>query len=211
MSSIQIPSIQQPHLNDPTQGCYGAEVNLVNSEALYQNHKEKIEDIDFIKANKRICQLLDCTVHGTTKTFALYNKGVDVLCMSLKTFCKILIHLRPPKKSKQMLLVQGALNCVLESVVHYDFQLLFKEGKTMIQEFAVFKELNTGLILGMDFITDHTLTILPTRHEFQWGGPEDWYRGQCQVSKQTKIRALLVAPVNVHLKTASGCLFGLKH
>ena len=60
----------------------------------------------------------------------------------------------------------------------------------------------------MDFITDHKLTFLPTRREFRWGDPDEWYQGRCKVVQRTKIPPLSVAPVRVQMKTASGCLAG---
>ena len=122
--------------------------------------------------------------------------------MSLKTFCEIPIHLRTSRKSKQML-VWGASNPIQESVCHYNFNLEFQDGKTATQKFIVFKELNTWLILGMDFITNHALTFLPTQWEFRWGDPKDWYWGW-----HTKIGVFGVAPVTMHLKTATSCLAG---
>ena len=82
-----------------------------------------------------------------------------------------------------MLLVRGVSNRILELVGHCDFNLVFQDSKTATQEFIVFMELNTGLILRMDFITNHALTYLPTLREFRWGDPKDWYRGRCQISK----------------------------
>ena len=167
VSSIWIPSsaasfklLSRP--DNPAQGCSEADINSVNSEALYEEHMENILYIDLIKANKIFCPHLDCTVQGSTKFFALNDTGADVSCMSMRTFREILIDKQPPKKKKPMLIVRGASNQILESVGHYDFNLVFQDGKTGMQEFIVFKELNTGLILGMDFITDHALTFLPT-------------------------------------------------
>ena len=65
-----------------------------------------------------------------------------------------------------MLLVWGSSIRILESVGHYEFHLVFQDGKMITREFINFKELNTGLILGMDFITDRALTILRYRREF---------------------------------------------
>ena len=76
----------------------------------------------------------------------------------------------------------------------------FKD-KNVTQQVTVFRELNSGMILGMDFITDHKLTFLPTRREFRWVDPDTWYQGRCLVVQKTKIPPLTVAPVRVQMKT----------
>ena len=68
-----------------------AEVDLVDSMALQQNHMENILYIDFIKTIKRFCPGLNCTVLRLTKTFGLHDPGAHVSCMSLKTFCPALL------------------------------------------------------------------------------------------------------------------------
>ena len=144
---------------------------------------------------------------GQVKTSALYDTGADICCMALSTFRAIPLQLRPKKKQVPPVLAKGANNRVLEAIGSYDFELKFKD-RSVIQQVTVFRELNSGLILGMDFITDHKLTFLPTRREFRWGDPDEWYQGRCKVVQRTKIPPLSVAPVRVQMKTASGCLAG---
>ena len=76
----------------------------------------------------------------------------------------------PPPRKKQgpAGLTRGASNRVLEAVGTYDFDLKFKDH-TVKQQMTVFQELNSVMILGMDFITNPKLTFLPTRQEFWWG------------------------------------------
>ncbi len=144
---------------------------------------------------------------GKAKVSALYDTGADISCMALSTFREIPIHLRPKKKPVPPVRARGAGNRLLEAVGTYDFDLGFKD-RTVSQQITVFRELNSGVILGMDLITDHQLTFLPSRREFRWGDPDEWYQGRCKVAQKTKIPPLTVAPVRVQLKTATGCLAG---
>ena len=170
-------------------------------------------DLDLLKANKdKKRPHLSCVVQGLVKTSALYDTGADITCMSLKTFRDIPINKRPPKLvGLEPLRVKGASGRVLESTGTYDLELSFQDKKKVIQRVMVFKELNAGMILGMDLITDHALTYLPSQKKFIWGDPEAWYQGRCTVAKQTKIGPFVVAPVTVKLKTVSGCLAGSQH
>ena len=98
---------------------------------------------------------------GKAKVSALYDTGADISCMALSTFREIPIHLRPKKKPVPPVRARGAGNRLLEAVGTYDFDLGFKD-RTVSQQITVFRELNSGVILGMDLITDHQLTFLPS-------------------------------------------------
>ena len=153
-----------------------------------------------INAIKSITQRPYATADiGELRLKCLFDTGADVSCIKTSTFVQSQLSKIPfqPAVAKnfraaggQKLQISGKATIPISidnKMVHHPFYLI--------------DNLNENCILGIDFITEHSLNYCPQTRQFFWPGEKQWVNGIIAMSQSDIIPALSSKVIKVNVIT----------
>jgi len=136
---------------------------------------------------------------GSMKLKCLFDTGADVSCIKTSTFAQTQLTKVPFESSvAKNFRAAGGQKLQLSGKATLPIQI---DRKTVHHPFYLIDNLNEDCILGIDFITEHSLNYCPQNRQFFWPGDKQWVNGIITMSQSDIIPALSSKVIKVNVIT----------
>ena len=136
---------------------------------------------------------------GKLKLKCLFDTGADVSCIKTSTFAETKLSKVPFQKQKHnSFKAAGGQKLQISGKVQLPITI---DNKLVQHPFFLIDNLNEDCILGIDFITNHSLNYNPQTRLFCWPGDKAWMNGIISMAQSDTIPALSKKVVKVNVIT----------
>lgn len=135
---------------------------------------------------------------GRIQVKSLFDTGADICCLRTDTFHKAKLNLPAQQGLGKDFKAAGGDSLKLSGKVMLPITI---DNKTVTHPFFLIDNLNEQCILGIDFITKHSLNYCPKTRTFFWPGERQWLEGIVSSTKTLTIPALSKKIVKVNVIT----------
>ena len=142
--------------------------------------------------------MISATLPGGSRVDSLYDTGACVSMIDEKEYRNIPINLRPQKDHYAPWLTLHSANNELMQVKGCYVMPVTVLDRKINHHFYVVKNLSSPLILGIDFINQHSLAYNPDLGEVHF--TREWECAAATVSHQTVIEANSSVKIPIHAK-----------
>ena len=162
---------------------------------------------------------LSIKLQNWVSTIGLYDTGADISCINAEIFDKIPVDKRPPAlEIANTMNFKSAGGQDLRVQGRFHVQALV-EGRNVLHDFYVIRDLNEPVIFGIDFIEANELNFCPKNRTFRWKGQSEWQQGHLKISASSKLAPMCVHFVKAKVRTEGGsapgrsdqCLVNIRH
>jgi len=135
---------------------------------------------------------------GNLTVKSLFDTGADVSCLRTATFRRSKLNLQVQKDLGNNFKAAGGDSLVISGKIKLPITI---DQKTVSHPFFLIDNLNEQCILGIDFISKHSLNYCPKTRTFFWPGERQWLEGIVSSIKTIMIPALSKKIVKVNVIT----------
>ena len=136
---------------------------------------------------------------GELRLKCLFDTGADVSCIKTATFAQSQLTNLPYKKHNfNNFRAAGGQKLQISGQVELPISI---DNKMVHHPFFLIDNLNEDCILGIDFITNHSLSYNPQSRQFSWPGEKAWVNGIISMAQSDIIPALGTKVVKVNVIT----------
>jgi len=147
---------------------------------------------------------LSVKLQNWVSTIGLYDTGADISCINAEVFEKIPVEKRPPAlEISNAMKFKSAGGQDLRVQGRFHVQALI-EGRNVLHDFYVIKDLNEPVIFGIDFIEANELNFCPKTRSFRWKGQSEWQQGHLKVSAVCRLAPLSARLIQAKVRTEGG-------